>query len=278
VFKDTNSGRWLRKNILIGIASFLVLAYVLGPIYWIVNTSFQSEAALDDRPPHLLPTASIFTLSNYSRSLQMDEMVLPAIFNSLIISLMVTLINLLIGFPAGHVFARFRFLGHRKVFLLLMATRLLPSISLLVPLYILLRILGLLDTKISLIGIYSAVTIPFTIWIMRAYFVNIPIEYEEAARMDGCGYLRSLIKIVVPLARSGIVAAAIFAFMTSYEEFVFASILTQTMNSKTSSVILARMDGGGGAAAATLCFLPPVLVAIIFRKQVLDGLTARISL
>jgi multiple sugar transport system permease protein len=301
MFKDTISGRRLRKKIFIIITSILVLVYILAPIYWIVNTSFQRETALEDKPPHFLPTQKIFTLSHYtyiftgvvspdasvmiqSQYTMAGTLVFPGILNSLIVSVCVTLINVLIGFPAGHVFARYRFLGDKKVFLTMMATRLLPSISLVIPMFILLRAFGLFDTKASLVCIYSAITIPFTTWIMRAYFANIPLEYEEAARLDGCGYVRSLIKVVIPLARPGIIAAAIFTFMASYEEFVFATILTHTMNSKTQSVVLAEVAGapsvshGMVAAAATLSFIPPVLIAIIFRKQVLDGLTARLGL
>jgi len=301
MFKDTIFGRRLRKNIFIVIASMLVLIYILAPIYWIVNTSFQRESALEDKPPHFFPTANAFSLSHYkyifTGVVSPDSMVMiqsqytmegvlmfPGILNSLIISISVTLINILIGFPAGHVFARYRFLGDKKVFLTLMATRLLPSISLVIPMFILLKVIGLYDTKASLILIYSAITIPFTTWIMRAYFANIPVEYEEAARLDGCGYVRSLVKVVIPIARPGIIAAAIFAFMTSYEEFVFATILTHSMASKTQSVVLASVAGGMNvshgmvAAAATLSFIPPILIAIIFRKQVLDGLTTRLGL
>jgi len=161
---------------------------------------------------------------------------------------------------------------------------LLPSISLVIPMYILLKALGLLDTKTALVAIYSAISLPFTIWIMRAYFANVPVEFEEAARLDGCGYFRTLVKVVIPLARPGIIAAAIFSFMTSYGEFVFATILTHTMNAKTQTVILAVIAGGiskshnMAAAATVLSFLPPVLLAVIFRKQVLDGLTARLGL
>lgn len=301
MFKDTIYGRRLRKNIIIVVASIFVLVYILTPIYWIVNTSFQREAALEDKPPHLFPVAGAFSLSHYkyifTGEVSPDSMVMlqsqytmdgvlmfPGILNSLIISISVTIINILIGFPAGHVFARYRFLGDKKVFLTLMATRLLPSISLVIPMFILLKAIGLYDTKESLILIYSAITIPFTTWIMRAYFANIPVEFEEAARLDGCGYVRSLVKVVIPIARPGIIAAAIFAFMTSYEEFVFATILTHSMASKTQSVVLAAVAGGMNvshgmvAAAATLSFIPPIFIAIIFRKQVLDGLTARLGL
>ncbi len=301
MFKDTIYGRRLRKNILIAFASILVLVYVLAPIYWIVNSSFQREAALEHKPPHFFPVPEAFSLSHYkyiftgvvsadstvmiqSQYTMDGTLMFPGILNSLIISISVTLINILIGFPAGHVFARYRFLGDKKVFLTLMATRLLPSISLVIPMFILLKGIGLYDTKTSLILLYSAITIPFTTWIMKAYFANIPIEYEEAARLDGCGYWRSLVKVVIPIARPGIIAASIFAFMTAYEEFVFAAILTQSMASRTQSVVLAAVAGGMNvshgmvAAAATLSFIPPILIAIIFRKQVLDGLTARLGI
>ncbi len=301
MFKDTIRGRRIRKNIFIAIASILVLGYILAPIYWIVNSSFQREAALEHKPPHYFPDAESFSLAHYkfifTGELSPDSTVMiqsqytmegtlmfPGILNSLIISLFVTVLNILIGFPAGHVFARYRFMGDKKVFLVLMATRLLPSISLVIPMFILLKAIGLFDTKLSLILLYSAITIPFTTWIMRAYFANIPVEFEEAARLDGCGYWRSLIKVVVPIAKPGIIAAAIFAFMTAYEEFVFATILTQSAASKTQSVVLASVAGGMNvshgmvAAAATLSFIPPVLIAIIFRKQVLDGLTARLGM
>ncbi len=301
MFRDTIHARRLRKNIFIAVASVLVLVYILAPIYWIVNSSFQREAALEDKPPHFFPTANAFSLSHYkyifTGEVSPDSMVMlqsqytmdgtlmfPGILNSLFVSISVTLINVLIGFPAGHIFARYRFMGDKKVFLTLMATRLLPSISLVIPMFILLKALNLYDTKESLILIYSAITIPFTTWIMRAYFANIPVEYEEAARLDGCGYVRSLVKVVIPIARPGIIAAAIFSFMTAYEEFVFAAILTHSMASKTQSVVLASVAGGMNvshgmvAAAATLSFIPPILIALIFRKQVLDGLTARLSM
>jgi multiple sugar transport system permease protein len=143
--------------------------------------------------------------------------------------------------------------------------------------------LDLIDTKLGLVLLYSAITLPFTIWILQAYLKNIPVEYEEAARMDGCGYFKTLIRVVFPVSRSGIVAAAIFAFMTSYGEFVFATILTQTLKSRTQTAVLAALTQGLSssrgmiAAAATLTILPPILIAIIFRKHIIEGLTTRFA-
>ncbi len=297
---NTISGRRRAKTVLIIVASVLVLAYLLGPIYWVAISGFQREANLQDRPPHFLVTKEIFTLNHYSfiftgvvpedSSVMLQSMytmsgtlVYPAIINSLIVAIFVTFANILIGLPAGHVFARYTFRGKVPAMFFLLATRLLPSISIIIPIYMIFLKLNLIDTKLGLVLLYTAVTLPFTIWILQAYFKNIPIEYEEAARMDGCGYFKTLIRVVLPIARPGIIAAAIFTFMTSYGEFVFATILTQTLNSRTQTAVLAALTQGMSssrgmiAAAATLTIIPPMVLAITFRKYIIEGLTTRFS-
>ena len=300
MFFNTISGRLRFKKLVIILATVLVLFYVLAPVYWIVVSSFQKESALNDKPPHFFPTTDVFTLDHYSflftgvvpegstvmiqaQYTMSGTLVYPSIINSLIISLAVTAIYILIGLPAGHIFSRFRFWGDSKLFGVLVATRLLPSISILVPMFMLMQKLSLYDTKIGLIGIYSAITIPFTIWILRSYFKNLPEEYEEAARMDGCSYLSSLVKIVLPIAKPGIIAAAIFAFMTAYGEFIFATVLTRTIASRTQTAVLASLASGLSvshgmvSAASVLSILPPVLIAIFFRKHIIDGLTSKLG-
>lgn len=300
MFAQTISNRIRLKKIYIFISSILVLIYILAPIYWVIVSSFQKEAALSERPPYFFPNSEIFSLDHYNflftgnvaegstvmiqaQYTMSGTLVYPSVINSLVIALIVTAINLIVGFPAGHVFARYRFWGDGKVFGSLMATRLLPAISLLVPMYILMQKIDWIDTKKALICIYAATTIPFTIWILRSYFKNIPVEYEEAARMDGCNYLSTLIKVVLPIAKPGIIAASIFAFMTSYGEFIFATVLTRTLASKTQTAVLASLSQGLSAsrgmiaAAAVLSMIPPMLLAIIFRKQVIDGLTSNLG-
>jgi multiple sugar transport system permease protein len=263
-------------------------------------SGFQREINLQDRPPHFIISREIFTLNHYSylftgvvpedSSVMLQSMytmsgtlVYPSIINSLIIAIFVTLINIIFGFPAGHVFARYKFRGKNVSLLFLLATRLLPSISIVIPVYMVFLRLDLIDKKLGLVLLYTAITLPFTIWILQAYLKNIPIEYEEAARMDGCGYFRTLLKIVLPVSRSGIIAAAIFTFMTSYGEFVFATILTQTLRSRTQTAVLAALTQGLSssrgmiAAAATLTILPPIIIAIIFRKHIIEGLTTRFA-
>jgi multiple sugar transport system permease protein len=292
----TVSRRKRIRKIIVTILSLIALLYILSPIYWVIVSGFQKESALEDRPPHFIPNGKILTSNHYhfiftgeippDSSVMLQSMytmsgtlVYPAIINSIVIALFVTLVNFILGFPAGHVFARQRFAGSRKVFLVMLATRLLPSISIVIPMYILLRRVGLLDTKLALILIYSAITLPFTIWILQAYFKGVPTAFEEAARIDGCGYFKMLFRVLIPLAMPGIIAALIFAFMTSYGEFVFATILTQTINSKTQTAVLAALAQGMSssrgmmAAAATLSFLPPLILAAIFRKYILAGVS-----
>ena len=300
MFINTISGQLRLKKLIIILTSAVVLFYILAPIYWVLVSSFQKESALNDRPPHFILNPEIFTLDHYTflftgvvpegssvmiqaQYTMSGTLVYPSVINSLIIALSVTLINIVIGFPAGHVFARYRFRGDSKLFAVLVATRLLPSISIIIPMFILMQKFNLIDTKIGLIGIYSAITTPFTIWILRSYFKNLPVEYEEAARMDGCSYLRSLVKVVLPIAKPGIVAAGIFAFMTAYGEFIFATILTRTIASRTQTAVLASLASGISvshgmvSAASVLSFIPPILLAVIFRKHIIDGLTSKLS-
>lgn len=300
MFINTISGRLRLKKLVIFLASVLVLFYILAPMFWVAVSSFQKESALNDRPPHFFPNADIFTLDHYSflftgvvpegstvmiqaQYTMSGTLVWPSVINSLIIALSVTVINILIGFPAGHIFSRYRFWGDAKLFGMLVVTRLLPSISIVVPVYILMQKFDLIDSKAGLIGLYSATTIPFTIWILRSYFKNLPVEYEEAARMDGCSYLHSLIKVVLPIAKPGIAAAGIFAFMTAYGEFIFATILTRTIESRTQTAVLASLASGISvskgmiSAASVLAIIPPILIAIIFRKQIIDGLTSKLG-
>jgi multiple sugar transport system permease protein len=294
----TISGRNRIKKIGILISSFIVLFYLLGPIFWVVNSSFQKESAFYDRPPNFITRPEIFTTNHYyflftgivppdstvmlqSMYTMSGTLVYPSIINSLLIAIIVAVINILLGFPASHVFARYRFWGDNHSLLFLLATRLLPSISIVIPIYMIFLRFDWIDTKRGLIMLYVAMTLPFTIWILRAYFKNIPVEFEEAARMDGCGYFGMLLKVAMPLARPGIIAASIFAFMSAYGEFVFATILTQTINARTQTAVLAALSQGMSssrgmiAAAATLAIIPPIIIALSFRKQILDGLTGR---
>ncbi len=274
----------------------LIGMYLLFPLVWMALSSFQDERVLQSRPPRVLLTPDIFTLDHYNFLLtgRMPETgimvqamytmsgtyVLPSVVNSLVIAVTVTLGNLILGIPAAHAFARVRFRGNRTLFMALFATRLLPALSIVVPMFIIVSRIGLLDTKLALMVIYLAITLPFTLWLLRGYFAHVPRELEEAARVDGAGRFTVLWRIVLPVAKPGLIASAVFAFMLSYGEFPFALILTQSLASRTMPALMAGIGYYGSsrgmvAAASVLSFAPPLVLAALFRRQLIDGLTQR---
>lgn len=298
---DTISQRARAHKLLLALSTIVILAFILAPIYWIVVSSLQSEVALQQRPPAFVPTPEVFTFNHFQfivtgvvpeGSTVMRQgiytmngtLVYPAILNSLIVATAVTVVTVVLALPAAHVFARHRFSGDRALLLMMLGTRLMPSISVVVAMFVLFRTLGLLDSKSGLVLAYVAITLPFAIWVLRAYLRNIPVEYEEAARLDGCSYFRTLTKVVFPLAKPGVYAVGILTFMTAYGEFVLATILTQSINSQTQTVVLAALAQGLSvsrgmmAAAAVSAMAPPLILALVFRKEVLRGLTARLGL
>jgi multiple sugar transport system permease protein len=293
---ETISGRRRRRAVWLTLMTILIAAYVLFPITWMALSSFQDERVLQSRPPRVLPTPDIFTLDHYNFVLtgRMPEVgimlqamytmsgtyVLPSVVNSLVIAVTITLANLILGVPAAHAFARIRFTGNRALFMALFATRMLPALSIVVPMFVIVSRLGLLDTKLALMVIYTAITVPFTLWLLRAYFAHVPQELEEAARVDGASRWTVLWKIVLPVAKPGLIASAVVAFMLSYGEFPFALILTQSLKSRTMPALMAGIGYYGAsrgmiAAASILSFVPPLVLAALFRRQLIDGLTQR---
>lgn len=280
------------------VAAVVAIAFVTAPMLWALVSSVQDEAALQRIPPFFIPRPEILTRSHYHFIFTGEVMpgssvmiqaiysmqgleILPSLLNSLVISAVVVLANLVLGAPAAHALARLPFRGSHTLLLMMLATRLLPAISIAIPAYIIIRSLGLLDTKLALVLVYTAITLPFTIWLLRAYFSTVDPEIEDAARLDGCTRLRALLSVVIPLAKPGLIATAVFAFMYAYGEFIFALVLTQTLNSQTQNVIIASLAAGMStsrglmAAAAVVSSLPPVVVALVFRRQILQGLTAQ---
>lgn len=202
--------------------------------------------------------------------------------NSIIITLSVTIISLLFGSLAGYAFARLKFKGSGFLFFFYLITRMIPGIVLIVPLYFIIKLLGLQDTLISLIGIYSAITLPFVILILRGYFQELPVSLEDAARIDGCSRIGIIFKIVLPIAKPALAATGLISFMTAWAEFPIALVLTTTKASRTVPVVVAGLmqsatiftvDRGLIAAIGLLGIVPPVVLALLFRNYLLKGLT-----
>jgi multiple sugar transport system permease protein len=199
--------------------------------------------------------------------------------NSLIVSIVSTVIAIAVGMAGGYAFARFRFRGKSALFLGLMLTRTVPGIALSLPLFIIFARIGIIDTHFALILTYVALNVPFTIWLIDGFFRQVPRDLSEAAQIDGCTHWQAFWQVEFPLAGPGIASAAIFAFMTSWNEFALASQLTRSVNSKTLPVGLLdftsefTIDWRGMCALAVVMILPAFALTFVIQKRLVSGLT-----
>jgi multiple sugar transport system permease protein len=203
-----------------------------------------------------------------------------SIWNSFVVATAVTLINVAIGSLAGYAYAR----NGKGRFMTgslwaLMMTRMTPSLALILPFFIIFRMADLIDTRTALVIAYCSLILPLSTWIMKGYFEGLPPNLERAALVDGCTRWQAIWKIIMPVARPGLVAAGIFCFMVSWNEFIFALILTSTPQSQTIPVIIAGFlvqlrfyDYGPMFAASVLAILPPVLLALVFQRYLVSGM------
>jgi multiple sugar transport system permease protein len=298
--KSRAAGHVRALTIMLG--SILLLVYVLSPVAWLVSSSFQTEAEIVSVPPHWIPENP--TLENfeaiffqefeevtYETRRQADPAsggyipstakdLLPSMWNSVIVAVSVVFLNLLVGVPAAYAMAKIRFWGRRASIYTILTTRVIPDITLVVPFFLVIRNLGLLDHVGSLIITYLAITVPFTVFILVSYFESLPDELDKAARVDGCSRLQALTKVFLPLSVPSLVAVILFAFLTSWNEFLLALMFTQTSASQTLPIIVAGFTSDFTIsfsfinAAGVVAVVPPVILAVFFERYIVSGLTA----
>jgi multiple sugar transport system permease protein len=266
-----------------------VAGLFLAPFSWLVLTSVMREQEAMSVPPHWIPDRA--TLANYLTFFQPGgirsivgsraaENTLPAIGNSLAAATATALLNVVLGTLAGYSFARLRFPGRTTLMFLYLGSRMVPGIALIVPLYLVIQRLGLLDNLLALVITYLTFTLPFTIWLLKSYFQGIPRELEEAALVDGCTWLGMVRRVLVPSAVPGLVAAAMFAFMTAWNDYLFAVILTSSMAAKTAPVVVAGFatdvttERTLMAAGGVLAVIPPLVLAFLFQRLIVQGLVS----
>ncbi|MEW6048612.1 MAG: carbohydrate ABC transporter permease, partial [Bacillota bacterium] len=228
-------------------------------------------------PPRLLPESP--TLSHYRRVL-MESSVPRAFLNSLVVSSVSVLISLAIGTPAAYGFARFRFPGAGAFGLGVLFTQLLPGAVVLVPYFIILTRLGLVNSLMGVALAYVVQTSPLAIWLLRGYVASVPPELEDAAQVDGCTRLGAVVRITMPAILPGLFATATYAFITAFEEFLFALVFTSSDRSRTLPVALALFKGefetdwGGMMAASVLMTIPVLALFGIAGRYLLRGMLA----
>ncbi|HEY66295.1 MAG TPA: carbohydrate ABC transporter permease [Caldilineae bacterium] len=274
----------LLQGVLLYVAVLLIVIWTIAPYTWLVISSLSYKVDLLTVPLRWIP--SRITLENY-RSLFFARgsttanaaLFLLSLRNSSIIAIASMFTCLMLGVPSAYALARLKFPGSNVYMVLMMAAQLLPPIAIVVPMYVILRRLGLLDTHLGLILVYWSFILPLVVWLMRSYFAAIPSELEDAARIDGCTRLGALFRIVLPLAGPGLVSVMVFAFIAAWNEYLYAFIYTN-INAKTLPVLIGEFSTKLGleylriAAAGVLASIPPVVLALIFQRFIIHGLTA----
>ncbi|GAA4892218.1 carbohydrate ABC transporter permease [Tessaracoccus lubricantis] len=259
-------------GILRALAITVVLSVLLVPIAWMVLASFRRNLDIVD-PSRFLQGA--FTMSNYTNVLDRYDFA-PFVFNSFFVAFVSTLIALLVGAPAAYVIARYRI---RNATAFLMLARVLPGVSLLVPWYFVFSNLGLVGGYPVLIATHVFVTLPFVVAVMAGFFDGVPVDLEEAAQVDGLTRIGAFLRIALPLSVPGLATSAILAFIFSWNNFLFALVLS-SQQTRTLPVAIsnftayASVDWGGLMAASVIITLPVMLVALAAQKYVVSGLTA----
>ncbi len=257
---------------------------ILGPFVWMIVTSLSLQRDLTAVPP-VISLAGL-SLERYLRILtsrstsDIAYAFRVAMGNSLFVAIAVTISALVFGSLAAYAFARLKFKGRGPLLLFILFTYMAPPVIFVVPLYLILSGLGMLNSKLTLVLLYSSFVIPFIIWVMRGFFASISRSYEDAAAMDGCTRLQALLHVFLPMARPGLVATGILAFLMAWDEFFMALIFTSNLAAKTIPVAIAEFNGkfsidyGMISAGGVLASLPPVIIAIVFQKYIVMGMTS----
>lgn len=268
-----STGLWL--------LTFILMVVMCVPGLWVVLSAFRPNREILAKPPIWIPGE--LSLTNFSKIFGLGgEAAIPVgayFVNSMVIALTSTFVALLIGMAGGYAFARYRFRGKGGMFLGLMLFRAVPGIALSLPVFMIWSKLGLIDAKLGLIIVYISLNVPFTIWLIDGFFRQIPMSLSEAAQVDGCTRWQAFWKIEFPLARSGIAAAGVFAFLTSWNEYALASQLTRSTDSKTLPVGLMdftaqfTIDWAGMCAMAVIIIIPALIMTFLVQKHLIAGLT-----
>jgi multiple sugar transport system permease protein len=260
----------------IGVVTGLVVFVIwsIAPIVWLILSSILPQLALIDQPPNVSP--SLWTLDNYVAVFGSAAALWRGIMNSCLVATFTTAVALTLGAPAAYALARLSVPRSGVVVLLVLATQMLPAIAIAIPLFIIISRLGLIDTHLSLIIVYLSFNLPIVIWILRGFFLGIPLGLERAAAVDGAGVALTFWLIVLPISVPPLCAAAVFAFIESWNEFFFALILTR-QNAQTVPLVIAAFAGqyqtvfGQMMAAATISIAPVIVLAICFRNHIVRG-------
>jgi N,N'-diacetylchitobiose transport system permease protein len=261
---------------LLGIAVLVVLIF---PVYWMVSTAFKPDTEITSGswfPLH--PTFDHFRSAVAGTD---HPYFWNSVLNSLIVVCVTVALSMVLAFFAAVALAKFRFSGRKLFIVLLIGIQMLPQAGLIIPLYLVLRQYGQTGTLTGVIITYMTFVLPFSVWMLRGFIIGIPRDLEEAAMVDGSSRVGAFVRILLPLVAPGLVATSVFAFITSWNEFIFANVLLNDNSQQTVTVWLSYFTGtarhtdwGALMAASTLTAIPVVIFFVLVQRKIAFGLTA----
>ncbi|MGW1162322.1 carbohydrate ABC transporter permease [Streptomyces sp. NPDC002513] len=258
---------------LLGLLVFVTAGF---PVYWMVNTAVKPAKDAIDSDPSLLPTG--FTLANFRRALDIADFWGP-VGRSLVVSLSVVAIGIVVGMLAALAISRFAFRGRKAVIVGILAVQMVPLVAMIIPVFLLLNDLDQYDRLTGLIVTYLTFILPFTVWTLRGFIVNIPGELEEAAMVDGCSRTGAFLRVVFPLLAPGLVATSVYGFIQAWNEYLYALMLMSQQH-QTATVWLGNFTTQHGTeyapmmAGATMMAVPIVVLFLLVQRKMAAGLTA----
>jgi multiple sugar transport system permease protein len=271
----TNKRIWSKVGLYVALLAGAIFAG--GPVLWMLSSSFKSNADIFAYPPQLISKS--FSAMAYAAVFN-DPQELRFFINSYVVGLSVTALTILVAILAAYALSRYKFLLKEPLKVIIIGVQAIPPITLIIPLFGVVIALHLYNSYEGLIFTYLVFTLPYSVIMMTAYFNSLPRELDEAARIDGAGTMRTLFRILLPLARPGLVAVGFYAFMISWNEYLFALTLTQTNNMRTVPVGLELLMGQYNyqwnqiMAMSVLGCLPVVILFLIFQRNFVGGLSA----
>ena len=265
------------ESVFWAMSNVLIITYAVIPMLWILSLSLKRGSDLNDQ--HFFPQTISF---EHYRNIFTDMQFPSAILNSIGIASIAALFSVLLGMLAADAIVRLEFPGRRLMLAGILTTAMFPPIAIIGPLFDMWRITGLYDTWLGLILPYMTFTLPLAIWILAAFFREIPWDLDKAARIDGATTLQSFSRVMVPLAAPGVFTTAILVFIFAWNDFLFAISLTSTDNARTVPAAIAFFTGssrfelpiGSIAAASVVVTIPVMIVVLIFQQRIIAGLTS----
>jgi multiple sugar transport system permease protein len=256
----------------------LYIIYLLFPLLWVMASSFKPTQEIYSGSPTLFPQS--YTLEHYA-SVLAGKQLLVSMWNSIVVGVVSTIIVVLIAVPSAYAMVRYKSVINNGILGWILISQIFPVILVMIPLYVMLRYMGLTDSLTGLTIIYVVWSLPFVLWIMHGYVKSIPIELEEAAVIDGATRMQVIFKVLMPLLLPAIGASALFSFISAWNEFFFALVLLKTQSLATLQVELARYTGMEGqartgplAAASIIATIPSVALFACMRKWLTTGMVS----